>query len=249
MKLTVVGCSGSVPGPEAATSCYLVEYDGFRLVLDLGHGSLGVLQQFIDIPDIDAIAISHLHTDHWIDLTTLHVAVRYGPYDIAGRVPIFGPVATADRLADAYGIDRSPGLHATFDFQDISMTTAIGPFRIRTARMAHPIDAYAIRLDAGGHSLVYSGDTGPCRELVELADGVDLLLAEASCVDGLDNPPDLHMTGKEAGTIAREAAVAQLVVTHVPPWNSRQLALDEARSAFAGTVTLAAPGWSVDLSR
>jgi ribonuclease BN (tRNA processing enzyme) len=249
VKLTVIGCAGTISGPDSDSSCYLVEHDGFRLVIDLGHGALGALQRFVDIADIDAIALSHLHADHWIDLTALYVALRYGPYNVTGRLPVFGPTDTADRLADAYGVGRSPGMHSAFDFQDLSMTTAIGPFRVRTARMAHPIEAYGIRLDAGGHSLVYSGDTGPCNELVELATGAELLLAEASCVDGDEQVPDLHMTGKQAGKAATHAGVSHLVVTHVPPWNSREVALREAKSTFAGVTTLAAPGWSIDLAR
>ena len=249
MKLTVIGCSGTVPGPDSDASCYLVEHDGFRLVVDLGHGALGALQRFVDIADIDAVALSHLHTDHWIDLTALYVAVRYGPYDVRGRIPVFGPPATADSLADAYGVGRSPGMHSAFDFQDLSMTTAIGPFQVRATRMAHPIEAYGIRLAAGGHSLVYSGDTGPCHELVELASGADLLLAEASCVDGEPQVPDLHLTGKQAGETATEAGVGHLVVTHVPPWNSGAVALAEARSTFTGAISLAAPGWSLELAR
>jgi len=249
MKVTVVGCSGSMPGPESAASCYLVEHDGFRLVLDMGHGSLGSLQRFAEVPDIDAVAVTHLHADHWIDLTALYVALRYGPYGISRRLPVFGPDATADRMADAYGMPRSPGTHATFDFRSLPLTSVIGPFRVRTARMNHPVEAYAIRLDADGQSLVYSGDTGRCSELTDLASGADLLVAEASCVDGQDNPPDLHLTGKEAGEAAATARVPHLVITHVPPWNSGETALTEARSIFDGRTTLAAPGLVIDLAR
>jgi ribonuclease BN (tRNA processing enzyme) len=245
----VVGCSGSMPGPESAASCYLVEHEGFRVVLDLGHGSLGSLQRYIGIGDIDAVVLSHLHADHWIDLTALYVGIRYGPYEIPGRVPVYAPSGAADRMADAYGMARSPGLHSTFDFRELPLTTKIGPFRVRTARMAHPIEAYAIRLDVPGGSIVYSGDTGPCAALAELADGADVLLAEASAVEGEDNPVDLHMTGKDAGAAAKAAGVGHLVVTHVPPWNDPHLALAEARSAFKGAASLAVPGWALDVGR
>lgn len=249
MKFTVVGCSGSMAGPDAAASCYLVEHDGFRLVMDLGNGALGSLQRFIDIAEIDAVALSHLHADHWLDLTTLHVAVHYGPYGVSGRIPVFAPPAAADRLALADGQSRSKGPHSSFDFHDVSLTATIGPFRVRTARTAHPIEAFAIRLEAGGRSLVYSGDSGPCQDLVDLADGADLFVAEASFVDGQDNPANLHMTGRDAGAAAREAAVGHLVVTHIPPWHDGEVALAEARSTFSGATTLATPGWSLDLNR
>ena len=67
MRLTVIGCSGSFPGPDSPASCYLVEHDGFRLLLDLGNGSLGVLQRYIALDEIDGIALTHLHADHCLD--------------------------------------------------------------------------------------------------------------------------------------------------------------------------------------
>ena len=91
MKLTVVGCSGSIPGPDSPASCYLIEHDGFRVVVDMGHGSLGALQRHVVLDSIDAIVLSHLHADHFIDLTALHVAHRYGPYSFTGPLPVYGP--------------------------------------------------------------------------------------------------------------------------------------------------------------
>lgn len=64
MRLTVVGCSGSLAGPESPASCYLLEADGFRLVLDLGNGAVGALQHYTGLPDIDVVCLSHLHPDH-----------------------------------------------------------------------------------------------------------------------------------------------------------------------------------------
>jgi ribonuclease BN (tRNA processing enzyme) len=249
VKLTVVGCAGSIPSAESPSSCYLVEHDGFRLVVDLGHGALGALQKYIGIGDIDAIAISHLHADHWIDLTALYVALRYSPNGHRRHVPIYGPEATADRLADAYGLKRSPGGHSYFDFTELATVSAIGPFRVRTVATAHPTPTTAIKLEVGGGSIVYTADTGPCAQLVDFADGADVLLAEASFVDGEDNPSGLHLTGKQAGELASAAGVSHLVVTHVPPWNSTQVAVAEARTTFGGELTLARPGWSVDLGR
>jgi ribonuclease BN (tRNA processing enzyme) len=219
------------------------------LVLDLGHGSLGTLQQFIGISDIDAIVFTHLHPDHCIDLTALYVARMFGGYDISTRLRVYGPPNAADRLADAYGMRRAPGMHSTFDFQHIGLTSDIGPFRVRTARMVHPVETYAVRLDAEGVSIAYSGDTGPCPELAELAEGADLLLAEASLVDGEDNPADLHLTGRQAGEAAKAAGVSHLVITHVPPWNDRDAALAEARSTFDGATSLATSGQTIDVGR
>jgi ribonuclease BN (tRNA processing enzyme) len=249
VRLTVVGCSGSIPGPTSCASCYLVEHDGFRLVLDLGHGALGALQRHLSLDEVDAVVLSHLHADHCIDLTALYVAHRFGPYDFTGRLPVFGPSGTTEHLAAAYGMRSTQGMAASFDIRDLAMTAGIGPFRVRAERVAHPIEAYAVRLEADGRSLVYSGDTGPCRALDELSSGADLLLAEASCVDGDDNPADLHLTGRQAGEAAAAAGVGRLVLTHVPPWNDPQVALREATSAFAGPIDLATPDGVFELAR
>jgi ribonuclease BN (tRNA processing enzyme) len=249
VRLTVVGCSGSIPGPTSCSSCYLVEHDGFRVVVDMGHGSLGALQKHCAIDDIDAIVLSHLHPDHFIDLTALYVAHRYGPYEFAGRIPVLGPTGTAEQLASAYGMRSHKGLTASFDFRELAVAAGIGPFRVRAERVAHPIEAYAVRLEAAGGSLVYSGDTGPCRALDDLASGADVLLAEASFIDGDDNPPDLHLTGRQAGAVAAAAGVGRLVLTHVPPWHDPEVAGREAASVFPGQIDLATPGLTVEVAR
>ena len=102
MRLTVVGCSGSLPGPAGPASCYLVEAEGFRLVLDLGNGALGALQRHTELRDVGAIGISHLHPDHYLDLCPWLVAARYDPRGAFGPVPVLGPAATAERVAAAY---------------------------------------------------------------------------------------------------------------------------------------------------
>lgn len=247
MKLTVLGCSGSLPGPDSAASGYLVEAEGFRLVLDLGHGAFGALQRYVNPADVDAIVISHLHADHCIDLTAYVVALRYGSdgYRLDGsqhRIPLVGVAGTRDRLEAAYDpLARKLGLHDLFAFATPT-DGELGPFRVRYAPMNHPIATNGVRLEYDDHSLVYSGDTGECPDLVKLADGADVLLCEASVGPGEYQVPDLHLSGRQAGEHAEKAAVERLIVTHVPPWNSPQAAADEAGEAFAGTVEIARPG-------
>lgn len=243
MKLTVVGCSGSFPGPESPASSYLVEADDFRLVVDLGNGALGHLQRYTDIYAVDAVIVSHLHADHFLDLCSYYVARRFHPEGRLSRVPVYGPRGTARRLARAYDLPEVPGMSEEFDIRTYAAGTfGIGPFRVTAARMAHPVETYGLRLEHAGHTIVYSGDTGPTDTLVDLARGADLLVAEASFIDGEDNPPDLHMTGREAGEHATRAGVGRLLVTHVPPWYDFDEAVDAARRSFAGRVDGARPG-------
>lgn len=247
MKLTVIGCAGSYPGVDGPASCYLVEQDGHRVVLDMGNGALGPLQGHTDIYDIDAVLLSHLHVDHCIDLCSYYVARKYHPEGPRDRIPVFGPSNTAQRMASAYGLSSNPGMNQEFNFIGHQPQAAeIGPFTITTARVAHPVEAYAIRVEADGRSLVFSGDTGPTDALVDLARDADLALFEASLMDGPDIPVDLHLTGGQAAAHANRAGVPQLMLTHLVSWNDNEQVVADAEKVYDGRLMVAEPGMSVE---
>lgn len=248
MRLTVVGCSGSLPGPASPASCYLVEAGGTTLVVDLGSGAIGPLQRRIGLETVDAVLLSHLHPDHCMDMCGYYVAARYSPWRDRDPIAVWGPAGTAERMARAYGLPENPGMTHEFAFNTYpDEPFKIGDVRVTAARVVHPVPAYAIRVEHEGSVLVYSGDTAPASALVDLAQGADLLLCEAAFVDGADNPPGHHMTGREAGEHAAAANVRQLMVTHILPWGDPERALAEARSAFGGPIALARPGAIVEL--
>jgi ribonuclease BN (tRNA processing enzyme) len=229
MKLTVIGCSGSAPGPTSPASCYLVEHDGFRLVIDMGNGSFGPLQTHVDPAAIDAVFLSHLHADHCLDVAPFVVWHRYAGPRERSLVPLYAPVGAERRLALAYDSDGD-GLTDVFDFVPVGPGTfSLGPFEVTLARTAHPVECYAIRLAVDGRSFVYTADTGPSDAVVELARGADVLLAEAAHPPGLELPPELHLTGKEAGEHAAAAGVGRLLLTHIPAW------VDEIGQLFAAS--------------
>jgi ribonuclease BN (tRNA processing enzyme) len=246
MRLTVIGCSGSFPGPLSAASCYLLEdeHEGrtWRVLLDLGSGAFGTLQKYVDVSVIDALCFTHLHADHCLDLTGYYVVRRYHATSPWPRIPVYGPVGTAERMAKAYDLEPDPGMTEEFDFREWDGPITIGPFSIEPVSVAHPVTAFSLRIKAGDSILAYSGDTGPCEGLESAAEGADLFLAEASFVEARDNPPDLHLTGRQAGDVAKRAAVGRLVLTHIPPWHNRQMALDEAHAVFDGPINLAETG-------
>jgi ribonuclease BN (tRNA processing enzyme) len=251
VRLTVLGCSGSVPGPNAPASGYLVETATARLAVDLGNGTLAALQTCRDPFDLSALLFSHLHPDHCADFGALAVLRRYHPappYDPAAhRLPVHGPSDMATRFAAAYAPNATEAaetdLSDVFAFAAYPVTpTDIAGCTVTAARVAHPCEAYALRIEHGGRSLCYTGDTGPCANVLRLADGVDTLLAEASWTDAADRPVDLHLSGRQAGELAAKAGVGRLVLTHVQPWTDRAAVLAEARAAFPGDVTLAEPG-------
>ena len=94
MRLTIVGMAGSFPAPDSPASCYLVEHDGHRIVLDLGNGAFGPLQGHTDIYGIDGVVLSHLHADHCIDFTSYYVARKYHPDGAKPSIPVLGPTGT-----------------------------------------------------------------------------------------------------------------------------------------------------------
>lgn len=246
MRLTIVGCSGSYPGPDSPASCYLVEAEHedrtWRIVLDLGNGALGALHRYADPLSIDAVLLSHLHADHCIDITSYYVLRKYHPSGSRPPIPVYGPDGTPGRLARAYDLPKSPGMTEEFSFHfypEHSFT--IGPFMITARVVKHPVPGYALRIESEGKVLAYSGDTGPCEALVTTARDADLFLCEASFVEGGDNPPDLHLTGTEAAQAAIDAGVGRLVLTHIPPWHDADAIFAES-AIFEGPRELAAPG-------
>jgi ribonuclease BN (tRNA processing enzyme) len=246
MRLTVVGCSGSYPGPLSPASCYLLEADAdgrtWRVLLDLGSGALGALHNYADPLAVDAVLLSHLHADHCLDLSGYYVLRKYHPAGPQPRIPVWGPVGTADRMARAYDLPLDPGMHHEFDFRVWAGPVEVGPFTVTPMPMVHPVAAFGLRVSAQGRTVAYTGDTGPTPALDELARNADLFLAEASFRSGDDNPPDLHLTGTDGGAAAARAGAKRLVLTHVPPWFDPADALAEAAAVYDGPIELARCG-------
>ncbi|QYJ04285.1 MBL fold metallo-hydrolase [Nocardioides panacisoli] len=245
-RMTVVGCSGSYPGPDSPASCYLVQAEAegrtWNLVVDLGNGALGALQRYIDPLQVDAVLLSHLHADHCIDMTSYYVLRKFHPTGTQPQIPVWGPSDTPGRLSRAYDLPMNPGMREEFEFFSFPAAVEIGPFHVRAVAVDHPVEAYAMRISVGDKVLAYSGDTGPVDSLVDVAVDADLFLAEASFEEGADNPPSLHLTGKECGDYATKAGAKRLLLTHVPPWHDPQVVVDEARAAYDGPLELAAAG-------
>ena len=249
MILTVVGCSGSLPGPDSAASCYLLEADGFRLVVDLGNGALGALQRHAPLAGIDAVFLSHLHADHCVDLYSYSIARTYSPDGPLPPVPVYGPAGTAERIGLVHGLGGDDlELMKRFDFRTLAPgRLAVGPFDVELAHVKHPVEAFAFRFGHAGRSLVYTGDTGETEVIPALAAGTDLFLSEAAFLDGPDLPPDLHLTAGQAAAYASRAGVGRLVLTHLQPWTDRDAARAEAAAVFPGDLDLAVAGQVIDL--
>jgi ribonuclease BN (tRNA processing enzyme) len=249
MRLTIVGCAGSFPGPDSPASCYLIEADGFRLVMDLGSGALGGLQRYLGLDEVDALCLSHLHADHCLDLCGYSVARLHHPDGPRPRLPVYAPAGAAEQLSAALG-GGSTGITDAFEFRTLAPgSLRIGPLRVTAAHMNHPVETFGFRLEHDGAALAYSADTGPCAELGELARAADVLLCEASFLDRPGLPGDLHLTGRQAGEAAARAGARRLVLTHLVAWNDPAASRAEAAAAFGGELALAAAGQHLVLGR
>jgi ribonuclease BN (tRNA processing enzyme) len=248
MRVTIVGCSGSLAGPRSPASCYLVqaEYEGrtWNLLLDLGSGSLGALQRQINPMAIDTVLLSHLHPDHCLDLCGLYVMRKHGP-DSASfdpRIPVYGPRLTGERMARAYDLAPGDGMHGELDFRDLagSRTLRIGPFTVTPQLVNHPVEAYGFRVEADGRVLAYTGDTDTCQALEPLFHDADLVLADSAFVDGRDAAQGVHLSGSRAAQAAVDAGgVRRLMLTHLPPWNDPCVCRAQAGAVWPGEVELA----------
>lgn len=250
MKVTVIGCSGSFAGPDSPASSYLVqaEHDGrtWNLVLDLGNGSLGALQRYVDLADVDAIVISHLHPDHCADLTGYYVVRTYHPEGSMPALPVYAPQGAAERITRMYAVDKPEDLRDRFDFRDLTdeKTFQVGPFTVTPYKVEHPVEAYGVRVEADGAVVAYTGDTDTTPSLTPLMREADLVLADAAFVDGRDDAArGVHLSGSRAAQAAVDAGgVKHLVLTHIPAWNDPQVCREQAESVWPGHVGIARAG-------
>lgn len=249
IELIPVGTGAAFGAAGEAQSGYLVRAAGRAVLLDCGSGVLASLAHHMPPEDLDLVVISHLHPDHCVDLFGLHVRMAWGPG--AGRViPVAGPPALADRLA-AFSDSEPWPEHQGLRFGALAAgggTMDLGDgLLLRHAEVPHLPPTHAVRVDAGGSSLVYGADCAPNDALVDLAAGADVLICE--CTFGADPvPPGLpHLDATAAGRMAARAGVGRLMLTHCQPGHDRDAALDAAAAAFGGAVEWARPGAAVIL--
>ena len=198
LSLTVLGCSGSYPAPDCACSGYLVSDGTTNVAVDLGPGSLANLQRHLDLDRLDAVVLSHAHPDHWVDLTGLHVALKYR-HGTEG-LPVWGTAENRGMALLVTGqLEPTVDWHVTGDDDDF----AIGGLRIRLDRTDHYVQTHAVRIDdRSGSSLLYSADTGPEWSFDRLGP-VDLAVVEATYGTDAEAEGIKHLSAGQAGEMAR----------------------------------------------
>lgn len=253
MELTVLGCSGSLGAPGNPGSSYLIttSKDRPRILMDFGPGALAAMQDVADPADAHVL-FTHLHADHCSDAASLCVWRRFHPTAPAGkRHLMYGPSYTPEHLGrlSSSGPDEIDDLSDTFDMRawvsgepvEIEDTT------VTPVPVVHPAaESHALRVEqhGSGKVITFSGDSAYTPALITAAQGADLFLCEAAWgpVTTADVPEGMHLSGQEAGRIAREAGVKKLVLVHIQPWSDKHATLAAAQAEFDGEVVLGDAG-------
>ncbi|WP_410609434.1 MBL fold metallo-hydrolase [Amycolatopsis sp. lyj-109] len=233
LELIVLGSASPYPRPGEPCSGYLVRGSGATVWLDAGPGTLAALQEHTSLTDVDAIWISHLHADHVADLLPAVYALLFADLRPAKPMPLYGPPGIGERLS-AFLSNTGPApieqAFAVHELHDGHFAEA-GGLTLATTAVEHGFPAFGVRVTDGARVLAYSGDTGPCTALTELADGADLFLCEADVAA----PSPVHLTPEDAARAAH--AAGKLVLTHIGPFLEPAEAADRA-----GTDAVATPG-------
>ncbi|MGE3910225.1 MAG: MBL fold metallo-hydrolase [Chloroflexota bacterium] len=243
MRLTVLGSGVAWANPGGVCSGYLLRTERAAFLLDCGTGTLGRLRAVLDPGKLDAIVISHMHADHFLDLIGLRYGTKYGGLGGNRPLSVYVPPGGSDALARlGCALDGNPAF-----FSEVFAVTEYDPAvplqfsdaTVSLRRVQHYIPSYAMRVQAE-RSLVFSADVAPCDALIEHARGADVLLCEAAMLHSGQDEPEAekrgHLTAGEAGSIAQQAGVGRLLITHAPLEAS-----DPGRAAREAAVEFAGP--------
>jgi ribonuclease BN (tRNA processing enzyme) len=246
IRLTVLGACGTYPAAGRACSGYLIEAAGedrtARVWVDAGSGTLANLLRVANLPDLDAIWVSHLHVDHVSDLPVANYALRFGEWDPQpAPLPVYGPSGWAEHVRRFLATGDYGAIEDAFEVHDLSDGERIdlGPLRLEAVATEHSIETYGLRASDGERTVAYSADSGPCDGLGRLAEAADLFVCEAAWPEWPDGVDPIHMTPQLAGRWAAEAGARRLVLTHLRPGVDLDAALSRAGEAYGGRVGVA----------
>ena len=259
MKITVLGKSPAWQDAGGACSGYLIEERETAVLLDCGNGVFAELRERIDYVDVDAVVISHLHADHFLDLVPYSYALlltpRQQPVPVAGhpgtdnpaRPRLIAPAGARSFFRSVVGCWGDEGLiEEAFSIEeyDRDSRVEIGPLVASFAPVPHFIRTHAIsfRVDGDPRRFTYSADCRPCDELVEFAHETDLLFVEATLPRPERTGIRGHLTPGEAGDHARRAGAKRVVLTHISDELDAEWVREQASEAFGRPVDVARAG-------
>lgn len=220
--------------------------------MDAGTGTFANLQRHMDFFQVNAVVLSHFHLDHILDVYPFYYGLRYssrspGPMNLK----IYAPEGAKERLeplASSGGAYHN-GFEDYLDFQVVRPgdRALIGPFAFQFFKTLHPVETLAMRIEAGGRCLAYTSDSGITQDLLQVAEGADLLIAEASIQKPDEKMTEVHMTAKEAGRLAKQAGVSRLVLNHIVPGLDRQISVEQAKAQFGGEIIAPVQNMSMEV--
>jgi ribonuclease BN (tRNA processing enzyme) len=249
VELTVLGSAGTWPGPGGATCGHLLSHDGTHIWLDAGTGTFARLQEFIGVDDVAAIVITHGHTDHFIDVVPAFYARHYGGMG-APNLPFYSPDGFVEGMSMLTSENGRNVMAEAYDFRTVQSGDVfdIGPIHFSTFEMTHiGVSSMGYRIEAGGSVLAYTGDSGPCREVIELSRDADMMVAEATYQDA-SSQAFFHMSARQAAQHATAAGAKRLVLTHILPTLDREVSRVEAAVAFEGAIDIAEDGMTLQVA-
>jgi ribonuclease BN (tRNA processing enzyme) len=228
--------------PGATGAAYLVRSGVTAIVLDLGQGAFTRLAGIVEPSTLDAILVSHLHPDHFVDLVALRHYLRW-EFQPSRRIRVLGPAGTGDRL-DA--LHAEPGFAAEgLDVEPIQPgRLAIDGLAVHAAKVFHTEDSYGFRVSRtdDGPGLVYSGDCGRAEDLDPLVRPGDTILSEVSFGAGPVTPGAAHLDGPAVGALAARTGASRVLLTHLQMGYDEDATIESVRARFDGPVTLVWPG-------
>lgn len=248
MRLTVLGRSPARPNPAEACAGYLVEGGGARVLVDIGPGVVAQLLARAEPTELDAVVVSHMHSDHMLDLVTLRYSFPWRALPAQARLRVVVPPGSADQLISlARGAGSRSYLEDVFALaeHDGRSPLTFGRMTLTPRETQHFVPCWGFRITADDRVLAYTADTAPCDGLLDLAGDADLLLSEATLrtldEDALPPEPRGHLLPAEAGDAARQARARRLLLTHLPVEDGASWARSEAAAAYGREVEVAEP--------
>lgn len=240
MEVIVLGSSAMHPGAGQACSGYLVKEGKTNILIDCGTGTLSNLFGWLDPAKLDALIISHLHVDHFLDIYPLRYYLQYGQSGRSIPLPVIAPEGAMVYIAQLVSEAGQQDFKGVFRFEEISdgKTFDVGGLTLTFFEVAHLIMTYGVRL-ANRKTLVYSSDCEPTMELIRMADGTDLLIAEATFTTRERENPTGHLNSRQAAEIAEEARAKRMLLTHFWIKTDREEVRAEAQKYFSGEVLIA----------
>ncbi|MEI3607834.1 MBL fold metallo-hydrolase [Pseudogracilibacillus sp. SE30717A] len=238
MKLTIIGYWGGYPAMDGASTMYLLEKDGFLLVIDVGSGGLVKFQKYRSITEIDAVLLSHYHADHIADIGVLQHARLIQSY-ITGEekiLPIYG------HEEDEKEFEKLNHDYTEAIAYNPHNVLKVGPFFIRFLKTKHPVSCYGMRITDGTSTIIYTADSAFQEEWIKFSKDADLLLAECNFYAGQNASDAGHMTSEDVGTIAKEANVGEVILTHLPHFGNHEDLIKQAEEIYKGKISLAYEG-------